>query len=118
MNSKLLVPRLRDHAYNKSWPEGLLYEAAVRIEELEVELRRAHKVISDTTDTSAYRRITELECENSLLKRAVTHLNVEIKSLKREVECQNSMLRVAYDSTETGIPYERWENNVRESCDV
>lgn len=38
-----------------------------------------------SNDISAYRRITDLECEKALLKREIFHLTTERDSLKREV---------------------------------
>lgn len=47
--------------------------------------RQAEATRELANDTHAYRRITELECDNALLRREVFHLTTERDSLRREM---------------------------------
>ena len=54
--------------------------------ELKEYIARQAKVMRDVAnDTHAYRRITELECDNALLRREIFHLTTELDSLRREI---------------------------------
>lgn len=74
--------------------ESTIATQKARIDELETELSRIRTEI--TNDTSAYRRITELECDNIVKK--------------RQIEKCEAMLWAAYRKSGSPKDYRDWRN--------
>ena len=82
-DSSLLIARLKNGAWNKKWPEGLLIEAANRIERLDFWAHKSSAAVNDM-----HTAIDKLESEVERLRKGINRHRIEFEEISTDAPGQ------------------------------
>lgn len=81
--SSLLISRLKNGAWDKRWPEGLLIEAANRIERLDYWASKSSAAVSEM-----HTAIDNLEAEVERLRKGIKRHRIEFEEISKDAPGQ------------------------------